>query len=489
MNENSLPLVAELSSSTDVMTAVRAFQHWPKLLLLESALQREPVGRFTFLTADPIAVWQLRSPIFGFDPFAGVRTEWELYQTETVPGLPPFQGGIAGMLGYELGQCWEEVPSATCDEFKLPVMAVGLYDWVIAWDHVAGRVWLISQGWPETEPEKRQTQAAARLKSVQETLHAFEIAAESAVEELDADPNQTRLDFDPSDPLLLDFAPQFPLENFPHVTSTFSREVYEQTVDRVIEYIHAGDIFQANLSQRLLTPAPCGSVDLYERLRAVNPAPFAGLMLWNDWAIISASPERFLCVIDGEVETRPIKGTRQRKQGPEADLFTRDELRQSEKDQAENVMIVDLLRNDLSRVCQPGTVRVPQLCTVETYETVQHLVSEVRGQLDDNHTVWDLFQATFPGGSISGAPKVRAMQIIAELEQTVRGPYCGSLFYVGADGRTDSNLLIRSFVHRYGWLQCNVGGGIVAQSEAAAEYEETLTKAAGMLKALSAGDT
>ena len=191
-----------------------------------------------------------------------------------------------------------------------------------------------------------------------------------------------------------------------------------------------------------------------------------------------------MSVVNGEVETRPIKGTRQRLRAPEADLFTRDELRQSDKDQAENIMIVDLLRNDLSRVCEAGSIRVPHLCEVETYETVQHLVSEVRGQLRANTTSWDLFRATFPGGSISGAPKVRAMQIIAELERTVRGPYCGSLFYVGFDGRTDSNLLIRSFVQRHGWLQCNVGGGIVAQSNPIAEYEETLTKADGMLRSL-----
>jgi para-aminobenzoate synthetase component 1 len=255
-------------------------------------------------------------------------------------------------------------------------------------------------------------------------------------------------------------------------------------VERVIEYIRAGDIFQANLTQRLLFPAERDSISLFERLRKVNPAPFAGLMQWDDWAVVSASPERFLRVEGRDVETRPIKGTRRRNRGPEADLFTRDELRESEKDQAENVMIVDLLRNDLSRVCQAGSIRVPQLCGVETYETVQHLVSEVRGRLRQDQDVWDLFRATWPGGSITGAPKVRAMQIIAELEPTVRGPYCGSLFYVGANGQADSNLLIRTFVQRSGWLQCGVGGGIVAQSNPAAEYEETLIKAAGMVKAL-----
>lgn len=268
------------------------------------------------------------------------------------------------------------------------------------------------------------------------------------------------------------------------LTSNFTRDAYLQAVERVIEYIRAGDIFQANLTQRLLFPSTQDAVSLYERLCSVNPAPFAGLMQWDDWAVISASPERFLRMDGHEVETRPIKGTRRRKKGPEADLFTRDELRESEKDQAENIMIVDLLRNDLSRVCEAGSIRVPQLCGVESYETVQHLVSEVRGRLRADQTVWDLFRATCPGGSISGAPKVRAMEIIAELEPTVRGPYCGSLFYCGANGQADSNLLIRTFVQRDGWLQCGVGGGIVAQSNPAAEYEETLVKAAGMIRAL-----
>ncbi|MEO1998239.1 MAG: anthranilate synthase component I family protein, partial [Planctomycetaceae bacterium] len=192
----------------------------------------------------------------------------------------------------------------------------------------------------------------------------------------------------------------------------------------------------------------------------------------------------FVRVRDQHVETRPIKGTRQRRPQPEADLFARDELRESEKDQAENVMIVDLLRNDLSRVCQPHSIQVPELCSVETYETVQHLVSEVHGTLTSHRNAWDLLQAVFPGGSITGAPKIRSMQVIAELEPTVRGPYCGSLFYVGFDGQLDSNILIRTWTARRGWFQCGVGGGIVAQSDPVSEYEETLHKAEGMLRAL-----
>ncbi len=464
-----MPMVSELAPSINVMTAVRALAHLPRLLLLDSTLQRDPVGRYTFLMADPSRHWQLDQPHFGIDPFSEIRSVAEECRADSLAGLPPFQGGIAGMLGYELGHCWEKVSPAHYDEFQLPVMAVGLYDWVLSWDHLQGRVWLISTGWPEQDASRRCDRAEERSRFVQASLtHAG-----------DAPPVESSLH-----PPGLELAEQFPLAGVSDITSTFTRPQYLHSVQRVIDYIHAGDIFQANLSQRLLARSNWDSVELFARLRSVNPAPFAGLMKWDDWAIVSSSPERFLRVNRGEVETRPIKGTRRRKRGPEADLFTRDELRESDKDQSENVMIVDLLRNDLSRVCLPGTIRVPHLCSVESYETVQHLVSEVRGQLQPGMTTWDLLRATFPGGSISGAPKVRAMQIIAEIEPTVRGPYCGSLFYVGFDGQTDSNLLIRTFVQRHGWLQCNVGGGIVAQSDPAAEYEETLSKAVGMLKSL-----
>ncbi|MBC8115230.1 MAG: anthranilate synthase component I family protein [Candidatus Saccharimonas sp.] len=489
MNVSSvLPLVEELVPAPDVMWAVRAVSDWPHLLLLDSALQREPVGRFSFLMADPVETWTLNEAKFDDDPFAALRPVLDRWRCDAVPELPPFQGGIAGLMGYELGRCWERVPAARHDEFQLPILAAGLYDWVIAWDHRSRRAWLISNGWPENDEARRRERAAARMQLVREALAGLRPVAEQKTPHPlptteAAVPKPGRGDWDEMlAPLPL--VEQFDVPGLPGLTSNFSRDDYLKAVARVIEYIRAGDIFQANLTQRLLAPAGDGSLDLYERLRQVNPAPFAGLMRWDDWAVVSASPERFLRVDGHDVETRPIKGTRRRKRGPEADLFTRDELRESEKDQAENVMIVDLLRNDLSRVCEAGSIRVPQLCGVETYETVQHLVSEVRGRLHDGASVWDLFRVTLPGGSISGAPKIRAMEIIAELEPTARGPYCGSLFYVGANGQSDSNLLIRTFVERHGWLQLGVGGGIVAQSDPAAEYEETLIKAAGMVRAL-----
>ncbi len=470
----------------DVLAALRAFADQTGVLLMESTLQRDELGRYSFLMADPFRFFEIGKAQFGHDPFAPVDAELNRMPAQRIADLPPFQGGAAGLLSYELGAAFERLPVPRCDEFELPAAAIGLYDWVIAWDHAADRAWVISHGWPEADADKRKARAARRLEWVLKTLHSetgdANRARESGSQTFASHP-QVR------DVLPGDLTPQWPAPGPDGLTSNFSRDGYLQAVQRVIDYIYLGDVFQANLSQRLLFPARCSWFELYERLRRCNPAPFAGYFAHDDWAVVSASPERFVCVRGDEVETRPIKGTRQRRHSPEADLFTRDELRESVKDQAENVMIVDLLRNDLSRVCRPGSIRVPNLCVVEPYETVQHLVSEIHGTLatgpdGTRHDAWDLLRAIFPGGSITGAPKIRAIQIISELEPTARGPYCGSLFYVGFDGQCDSNILIRTFTCRRGWIQCPVGGGIVAQSDPQAEYAETQHKAEGMLRAL-----
>ncbi|OHB73638.1 MAG: hypothetical protein A2V70_04760 [Planctomycetes bacterium RBG_13_63_9] len=267
------------------------------------------------------------------------------------------------------------------------------------------------------------------------------------------------------------------------LTSNFSKSGYLRAVQRAIEYVYAGDVFQVNLAQRLLMPAGDDSVSLYLRLRRCNPAPFAGYFDLGDFQVVSASPERFLRVCDGEVETRPIKGTRQRTNMQQFEHLAATELHQSEKDTAENVMIVDLLRNDLSRVCRPESVCVSQLCQVETYQYVLHLVSAVRGRLREGCSPVDLLRAAFPGGSITGAPKVRAMEIITELEPTARGAYCGSLGYLGFDASLDLSILIRTIAAGRGWWQAPVGGGVVAQSVPELEYEETWHKAEGLIRA------
>jgi para-aminobenzoate synthetase component 1 len=279
-------------------------------------------------------------------------------------------------------------------------------------------------------------------------------------------------------------APQFALAGHSHLTSNFSPDTYRRAVDRAIEYIRAGDLFQVNLAQRLLHPARTSSVELYCRLRECNPAPFAAYFDAGAWQICSASPERFLRVQEGHVETRPIKGTRPRAAAPADDRRAADMLLASAKDRAENVMIVDLLRNDLSRTCRPDSVRVSQLCGLESYASVHHLVSAVEGELRDDRTPLDLLGTCLPGGSVTGAPKVRAMEIISELEPTARGAYCGALGYIGVDGQMDTSVLIRTITAGRGWWQVPVGGGIVAQSDPDEEYAETWHKAVGMLRAI-----
>lgn len=467
------PLVVELSPVPDVLESLRSLRHLPRPLLLESVLHREHVGRYSFLTADPIFETIVPRVIHGTNPLREVQSQLRQFVAPTIPGLPPFQGGLAGLMGYGAGNIWERLPTPKFDEFQVPDLAIGVYDWVLAWDHAENRSWLISHGFPEQEQSSRSRRAAERMDQIRELLNLPCAARSNPPWES----RTTRLPLE-------ELAPHFELSRSPEVFSNFSRRNYLAAVQRAIDYIYAGDIFQVNLSQRLLAPLRSDPIDLYARLRSRNPAPFAGYFEHPDWAVASASPERFVCAVDGLVETRPIKGTRRRQFIPEADLFTQDELRESEKDHSENVMIVDLLRNDLSKVCQPGSIRVPELCSVETYETVQHLVSQVVGKLRPGIDGLDLLAAAFPGGSITGAPKVRAMEIIAELEPTARGPYCGSLFYVGFDGRMDSSILIRTFTASRGWIQFPVGGGIVAMSDPEDEYAETLHKAAGMLRAL-----
>jgi para-aminobenzoate synthetase component 1 len=371
-----------------------------------------------------------------------------------------------------LGRQFERLPTPRFDEFRAPALAVGLYDVVLTWDHATNRAWLVSQGFPETEPAARRRRAEARFRYFQDVLTS---QSANGVARTERSPP----------PVVANsyLAPQFPVAAWPGLTSNFRREDYLATISRAIEYVCAGDIFQVNLAQRLLYPAQCDSRELYVRLRRRNPAPFAAYFDLGELQIVSASPERFLSVFDRRVEARPIKGTRRRTARPEADLFAGDDLIQSEKDRAENVMIVDLLRNDLSQVCTDASVRVTQLCRLEIYEFVQHLVSAVEGKLRPGVGPLDVLRAAFPGGSITGAPKIRAMEVIAELEPTARGAYCGSLAYVGFDGAMDSSILIRTVTAGGGWWQAPVGGGITAKSDPAREYEETWHKAEGMLRA------
>ncbi len=466
------PLVEELCPAPDPEVALVALSGLPHCLFLDSSLEHPELGRYSFLTADPFDFLEI--PADGSDGLMRLEERLAGHVTETLPGLPPFQGGAAGLFGYDLSRGLERLPPPQCDEFGLPAMAVGLYDVVLAYDHRQRRAWLISQGFPELAPALRQRRAEQRMTQFRNRLSTHcpcdTLVSRARIADVRPVPSHQ-------------LAPQFSVPGFDGLTSNFSADDYQRTVQRVVDYIYAGDVFQVNLSQRLLLPARDDSIALYRRLRKRNAAPFAGYFDLGAFQIISASPERFLRLDDGQVETRPIKGTRRRTLQPEADLFAGDDLLHSEKDRAENVMIVDLLRNDLSRVCTADSVRVTQLCELEIYQYVQHLVSAIRGELEAGTTACDLLRASFPGGSITGAPKVRAMELIAHLEPTARGAYCGSLGYVGFDGSMDTSILIRTITAGRGWWQLPVGGGIVAQSDPRAEYEETWHKATGLIKA------
>jgi len=466
------PLVHELRPAPDPEAVLVCLTAKPYCLFLDSALREPTLGRYSFLAADPFEVLTL--PVDTPQTFDSLRGKLGAFSATRLPELPPFQGGAAGLLSYDLSRSLERIPAPWMDEFQIPAMVIGLYDVVLAFDHAQRRAWVISQGFPETEPSRRERRAKERMEQFLGWLQ----------EPTESSPHTPCAAMSAHGVRGLLCGPQYPVPGPPGLVSNFSEEGYCQAVQRAIDYIHAGDIFQVNFAQRLLYPANGSSVELYLRLRNRNPATFGAYFDMGEQQIVSASPERLLSIRDRQVEARPIKGTRRRTSRAEADLFAGDELMQSEKDRAENIMIVDLLRNDLSRVCRPESVRVSKLCGLESYQFVQHLVSVVNGELQPDKTPLDAIEAAFPGGSITGAPKVRAMEIIAELEPTARGPYCGSLGYIGFEGTTDFSILIRTIIAAGGWWQLPVGGGIVAQSNPRQEYEETWQKATGMLRSL-----
>ena len=481
------PLVHELVPPPDPLATCAQFQGLPFVTLLDSATDHAHLGRYSFLCADPVTAVRSKGRLtqqlveerwirVAHDPLAHVGALLAPHASAPVAGLPPFQGGVAGYVGYDWGMMLESVPRPRYDDLQIPDVSLALYDWVIAWDHAIGRAWVISTGIP-AQGAARLQRAARRLAVVKEKLADRRLDSGTVSEN-----TASRLTAYPCNRLN---APSYPVPELPGVRSNFTRDGYLDTVARVIEYVFAGDIFQANLSQRLEAPLVGTPLELYDRLRLRNPAPFSAYLECGDVVVASASPERFLRVEpDGRVETRPIKGTRPRGLGPEHDAALARALAESDKDKAENVMIVDLLRNDLSRVCRPGSVRVPELFAIEHYATVHHLVSTVGGELAPEQGPLDLVRAAFPGGSITGAPKVRAMQIISELEPTQRAVYCGSIGYLSLTGALDTSIVIRTCLVLGRNVYAQVGGGIVADSDPEEEYRETLDKARGLVAAL-----
>ena len=417
------------------------------LTLLESALRQEHLGRYSFIACDPAltltaaggkafldGLAQAESPLHLLDRLLGQ------YRKPHIPGLPPFQGGFAGFIAYEFGRGLE--PHARIADFKplCPDMVLHLYDTVIAFDHLQERAWIIS------ETEAKADRLEGLLKHSAQATGSHSITGWA---------------------------------------SNFSRKQYQAAVQRTIEYILAGDVFQANISQcfSAAIPEDFDAFAFYQRLRRMNVATFAAFLDYGQVKIASSSPERLLNFDGRTIEARPIKGTRRRDPDPARDAALIAELASSRKDRAENVMIVDLLRNDLSRVASPGSVRVPVLCGLESYASVHHLTSVITGELRAGKTMGDLIAATFPGGSVTGAPKIRAMEIIAELEQVPRGVYCGSIGYMGCNGHVDLNIAIRTAMFAGGRAYLQGGGGVTARSDPAAEYEESLTKIERIMEA------
>lgn len=435
--------------------------HLPQqgLIFLDSA-SRGSLARYSFIAFDPFQTlvskggktW-LNNRRVSENPFQILERELNKFHLSFNHNLPPFQGGVAGMLGYELSTYLEKIPVSQLDDLAYPQMLLGFYDLVFAWDHQQNKAWIFSSGLGN-QTGRQGERASKRLLWAKKLIKEVPVSLSSIKVE--------------------------------KIVSTFSAFEYQQAVKRAIEYIRAGDIFQVNLSQRFSAylPKELSAWSIYQRLRDGNPAPFAAFLSYAPYYLASASPERFLQLRHNQVESRPIKGTKSRARESSQDQAQASALQKSEKERAENIMIVDLMRNDLSRVCLAHSVQVPKLCGLESFASVHHLVSVIEGTLQPGKTAIDLLKATFPGGSITGAPKIRAMEIIAEIEPTQRGPYCGSIGYIGFNGDMDFSITIRTFAIRDQFITFQAGGAVTIESDPQQEYEETLIKASALRQVL-----
>jgi para-aminobenzoate synthetase component 1 len=419
--------------------------------LLHSAAPEHPLSRYSYLAADPIA--RIHAPADRWsDAVATIRATMHQDERERHGDRPPFfSGGWIGWIGYELGHALLELPRhpAPVDVVDL---SLGLHDWVIRWDHLADTCDLVSTGIDSRGiPDSRRAQERSDfvLRELGRPMAAGSPPCHGVVQ------------------------------------ADQSAVAFKAAVSSAIGAVLSGEIFQANIAQRFRAPYAGDHVALYQRVVAATAAPMAALLQHGDVSVISASPELFLSLSSGgAVQTRPIKGTRPRSRDTTADRQLAEELQASAKDRAENVMIVDLMRNDLSRVCSPGTVRVDALCALESHPTVHHLVSAVGGALRPDCDALDLITAAFPGGSVTGAPKRRALEIIQELEPVGRGVYTGAIGWIGLDGAMQTSLAIRTITLTGGIASLHAGGGITARSEPLAEYTETLDKACALIVAL-----
>ncbi|MHB8156362.1 MAG: aminodeoxychorismate synthase component I [Desulfocucumaceae bacterium] len=469
-------LLKKLQVKMDAISLFEGLEDLPGSILLDSGMMVEGLSGHSFMAADPFIIVTSRGNEVKIEERAGPRAgrSWvergnpldiidglmKRYSMEGVSSQIPFFGGAAGFFSYDLGRQLEVLPSAARADAGAPDCWIGFYDVVAAIDHCSGNIYIASTGHPEEDQALSELRSEARLDWLEKRL--LKGCRENRPDRGKATTGGCAAG----------------------MISDFTRESYCEVVERAREYIAAGDIFQVNLSQRFQLPRRGDPWDIFKRLKSINPAPMAAYINCGDLRVVSTSPERFIKVTSGVVETRPIKGTRPRGGDPEEDARLRAELWNSEKDRAELVMIVDLERNDLGRVCVPGSVSVPELYRIEEYPTVFHLVSTVTGRLEEGQGVIELLKASFPGGSITGAPKIRAMEIIEELEPVRRGVYCGSIGYLAFNGDADFNIVIRTLIFTGEKIYLHVGGGITIDYDPQLEYVETLDKAVALVRAL-----
>ena len=447
-------LISPLPYFADSAALFEAVADLPWAVYLDSGFPNSDQGRFDIIAAEPVLTLTTRGEITQInrngsvifsnqDPFGLVKEALQASNYEGFAGLP-FNGGAIGYFSYDLARRLEKLPIIAIDAEQIPEMAVGIYNWAVVVDHLRRQTFLVGHGCDEFH-----WQLLIGLFSqlpVNRQQRAFILNGE--------------------------------------VNANMTKTGYRYAFERIKHYLKEGDCYQVNLSQRFTAGCNGDPWTAYRLLREMNSAPFSAYLNFPEVQILSSSPERFLKLVNGQVETKPIKGTRPRKAYPASDWHQIDQLRYSPKDRAENLMIVDLLRNDLSKTCQNGSVKVPALFAVESYATVHHLVSTVTGRLAQDRHALDLLKTCFPGGSITGAPKIRAMQVIEELEPNRRGVYCGAIGYIGFDGNMDSNIAIRTLVHSNNSIRFWAGGGIVNDSELEEEYQECFDKAAALLKLL-----
>ncbi|MCT6700810.1 aminodeoxychorismate synthase component I [Rheinheimera sp. 4Y26] len=435
----------------------------PFAMLLDSAAKNHINSRYDILVAQPLVTLEAKGRLCTVttpdgchqqdaDPFELVKTLQQQYlgDCQNTQHTLPFTGGALGYIGYDAGRVIEQLPAQAKDDIALPDLVMGLYPWALVLDKQLQQLWYVdcrgdaAERWPV-----QQAWLQAQQQMYLQQQH----------------PN-----------FLLSSAWQ----------ANMDKTQYQQKFEQIQAYLKSGDCYQINLAQRFSARYQGDEWQAYLKLRASNAAPFSAFIRLTQGAVLSISPERFIALNNGQVETKPIKGTKPRFADTTLDAQSASALQQSAKDRAENVMIVDLLRNDLGKVCKPGSVKVPSLFAIESFPAVHHLVSTVTGELNTNLGGVDLLKAAFPGGSITGAPKIRAMEIIEELEPCRRSVYCGSIVYFSQHGRMDSNIAIRTLLCVDGQIHCWAGGGIVADSTFASEYQETFDKVARILPVLTA---